>query len=125
MSESRSLYGVKAQVSEQRRWLPNSSVIVQGFTPASGAETDTQVMAGYVFGWELPNRWQLDAALRYGTESGEGDHFNVWAPSVVLKAPLGERWNVHAEYFGLCSQNRAQDAVRHFFSPGVHYWFIR
>ena len=35
-------------------------------------------------------------------------------------AALGERWNVHAEYFGLFSHAREADFVRHFVSPGVH-----
>jgi hypothetical protein len=118
--ESRVFYGFKAQVTDQYTLLPVSSVIVQGFTPTSGEANDSQVVATYVFGWELPGRSKLDAAMRYGTGSEEEDHFNVWAPSVVWKVPVGRRIDVHAEYFGLFSQGKEQDFVQHFVSPGVH-----
>jgi hypothetical protein len=114
-------YGLKVRLTEQDGWVPESSAIVLGSTPTSGEGTATEFDAGYVFGWELPNRWKLDAALRYAGESEMGDRFEVWAPSVVLRAPVGERVNVHVEYFGLFSQDRKDDFVRQFVSPGVHY----
>jgi len=119
--EGRMLYGFKAAVTEQARWVPGSALILQGFTPTAGEATDTQLLVGYVFGWELPRRWKLDAAFRYNSDSEEEDRFSVWAPSVVLKVPVMERVNVHGEYFGLFSRDKAEDFVRHFFSPGVHY----
>ncbi len=119
--EARVLYGLKALLTERRGPVPESSVIVQGFTPTGGDPTDSQVAAAYVFGWELENRWKFDAAVRYQTGSEEEDHFGVLAPSAVLRVPVGERVNVHAEYFGLFSRDKADDFVRHFFSPGVHY----
>lgn len=119
--ESRVFYGFKAQVSEQREWIPESSLIVQGFTPTSGEANDTLLVGTYVFGWEIAKRAKLDSALRYGLSIEEEDHFSTWAPSVVLRVPIGERWNVHAEYFGVFSRDRSEDFVRHFFSPGVHY----
>ena len=63
--------------------------------------------------------------MRYGYESSSGDHFNLWAPSTVLKIPVGERWFVYAEYFGVFSQGRAEDRSQHDFSPGVHYLVTR
>ena len=119
--EHRILYGLKAWISEQDAWLPESALLVQGFTPTGGESTDTHVAASYVFGWTLPNRWVWDSALRYSTGSLEEDRFDVWAPSTVLKIPLGERWKVHAEYFGVFSNNRADESVQNFFSPGAHY----
>jgi hypothetical protein len=59
--------------------------------------------------------------MRYGTEHGEADVFNQWAPSVVLRVPVTERWNVHAEYFGIYTEGSERDASRAFFSPGTHY----
>jgi hypothetical protein len=59
--------------------------------------------------------------MRYSYDSSDGDHFNIWAPSTVLKIPVGERWKVHGEYFGVISQGRARDRSQHYFSPGVHY----
>jgi hypothetical protein len=77
--------------------------------------------ATYAAGWELDNRWRLDSAIRYGYASEEGDRFHLWAPSVVLRVPLGERWGVHAEYFGEFSGGKEADVTRHFFSPGARY----
>lgn len=119
--ESRVLYGFKAMVTDQRAWIPQSSIIVQGYTPTSGLETASQVTLGYVFGWKLPNQWKLDAALRYGTAVAEGDHFVIWAPSAVLRVPLCEKWAIHGEYFGLFSEQQENNFTQHYFSPGVHY----
>jgi hypothetical protein len=116
-------YGVKARVTEPDGWVPGSAVIVQGFTPtggSAGTATATSLIATYVAGWELPNRWKLDGAFRYGFASEEGDRFNSWAPSAVLKVPVGERWAAHAEWFGIFTTGKAENATRHFFSPGVH-----
>jgi hypothetical protein len=96
-------------------------LILEAFTPTGGEVTATQFATTYAMGWELPRHWRLDTAMRYVLESEKGDHFNVWAPSVVLRMPLGKSWNVHVEYFGLYSQDRAEDFARHYFSPGAHY----
>lgn len=119
--ESVIFYGIKVRASKQKGWIPQSAVIVQARTPTSGEAADTHLIGTYVFGWELPNRWKLDAALRYGSASEKEDRFSVWAPSVVVKVPVCEKVNVHAEYFGLFSHDKAEDFTRHFISPGVHY----
>ena len=117
-------YGVKVQVTNQDRWLPRSAVIVQAFTPtggSTGSSTATNLIATYAAGWVLPNRWRFDTSFRYGTDSEGGDRFNQWAPSAVLSVPLGEKWAVHAEYFGIYSTGKAENSTEHYFSPGVHY----
>ena len=96
-------------------------MIVQGLTPTGGDATATQVRATYAFGWQLPNRWRIDSALLFITDSDNGNRFEVWAPSTVLRVPLGERFQVHAEYFSQISQGRQSDFSRHFFSPEMHY----
>jgi len=121
LRESQLLYGIKTRVSDQDGWIPESSLILQGHTPTSGPDPATAFTAGYVFGWELPDEWKLDAAIRYGADKEEGDRYEAWAPSVVLRKMMTEQWNIHAEYFGRYSQNRETDFVRHTFSPGVHY----
>ena len=123
--DSQLFYGGKALLTTQRGWVPQSSVIVQAGTPTSGKETATQMFTTYAFGWQTPSRWKWDTAMRYGFDTTDGDHFNVWAPSTVLKVPIGERWNVHGEYFGIFSQGRAHDTSQHYFSPGVHYLVTR
>lgn len=119
--ESQFLYGLKSVVTEQDGWLPASAVILQGFTPTSGEAPETDFLAAYVFGWELANRWRLDSSMRYGTEHIPEDAFNIWAPSVALRVPITERWNVHAESFGIYSDGADQEFRRAFFSPGTHY----
>lgn len=116
---SRVLYGLKAAVTEEDGWMPASAVILQGYTPTSGEDTATQMSTTCVFGWQREGvEW--DSALRFSTDALEDDDFHVWAPSTVIKVPVGERCKAHAEYFGVFSQGRADDSVQHFFSPGVH-----
>lgn len=119
--ESQIFYGFKAALSEQDRWIPESAIIVQAGTPVTGSDPASQLFTTYVLGWELANHWEWDSAIRYGLDSVAGDHFNVWAPSTVLKVPLGERWKAHAEYFAICSDGTVSDAQQHYFSPGIHY----
>jgi len=123
--ESTILYGAKFLLTEQCGWTPESSFILQGFTPTSGEANDSSLSATYVGGWTLPNHWEWDSALRYSTGSEEEDHFNVWAPSTVLKVPVGERWKGHVEYFGIFTEGRESESTQHFISPGVHYLICR
>lgn len=119
--ESNLNLGTKLRVTEQDGWIPESSLILTALVPTSGPETSTLIVATYAFGWELPRKAKLDAAFRWGSGVEEGDHFSDWAPSIVLKVPLGEKWNVHAEYFGIFTSDKAHDEVLHYFSPGIHY----
>lgn len=119
--ESKILYGGKFFLTDQQDWVPESSFILQGFTPTSGDINDSNLSATYVSGWTLPNGWIWDSALRYSTGSEKEDHFNVWAPSTVMKIPIWKHWNAHAEYFGVFSEGREQESTQHFFSPGLHY----
>lgn len=119
--ESQLLYGLKLRLFEQHDWRPEGSLIVQGHTPMSGPDPATAFTLAYVFGWELPEDWTLDSAIRYGADKEEDDRFVTWSPSIVLRKTLAERWNIHAEYFGHFSQARADNFAKHFFSPGVHY----
>ncbi len=117
-------YGVKVRVTDGGGWVPRSSVILQGLTPtggSAGTSTATELVAAYAAGWQFANRWRFDTAVRYGTASEGGDRHNLWAPSAVLRVPVGERWAVHGEYFGIFTTGKAEGAVRHYYSPGVHY----
>jgi len=77
--------------------------------------------ATYVAGYELPAGWKLDAAIRYAYSEGVVNWFDRWTPSVVLRVPLTDRWEVHAEYFDTFTQRNVVDVNRAFFSPGTHY----
>lgn len=121
VEEHQASYGIKIGLTEQNGWKPTSALIVQGFTPTGGPNPDSSVIATYVCGWTLGNGWKLDSAMRYGTESEQEDHGNLWAPSVVLKKQLGERWNTHLEYFGIFSDGLEKDRTAQYLSPGLHY----
>lgn len=123
--EAKLLYGAKFFLSEQQGWTPRSSFILQGFTPTYGQSNLTTLSATQVFGWTLRNGWSWDNGLRYGTSGFEGDHFNVWSPSTVLKVPLTERLKAHVEYFGAMTSGRERETTQHFFSPGTHYLLTR
>ena len=99
--EQRLLYGIKASLTEQESWRPDSILIVTGVTPTGGEATATQLRMTYAFGWRLPNRWRIDSALFFTTDSDNGNRFEAWSPSTVLRVPLGERFQIHAEYFGV------------------------
>jgi hypothetical protein len=73
----------------------------------------------------LPNRWRNDTAICYGLDSERGDRFSHWAPSAVLRVPLGEKPAAHAEYFGGMTSGREVNRTAHFIGPGVHYLVSR
>jgi hypothetical protein len=114
-------YGVKFSLTEQIGFKPSSAFLVQAFTPVNGEATDTHLVATYIGGWKFHKNWTWDSAIRYSTGSSEEDHFNVWAPSTVLKVQVCQRWNAHIEYFGVFSEGRELESTQHFISPGVHY----
>jgi Putative MetA-pathway of phenol degradation len=118
--ESRVLYGTKIETSEQAGWIPQSALVVQGYTPTYGPTTQSTLMAGEAFGWRFANGWEWNSAMRYGTGFVEEDAFNQWAPSSVLKIPLSERWNVHTEYFGIFSSGKELPLNIQYISFGGH-----
>jgi hypothetical protein len=118
--ESRFLYGIKAQVTRQSGWMPDSAAIVHGYR-AVGEERTNTMSAGYVFGWELPNKWRWDTAIRFATAQEGPERFGEWAPSSVVRVPLSERWQTHVEYFGFFSAGRERDFARQFASMGAHF----
>lgn len=120
-SESNILYGFKALVSEQSGWVPRSSTIVEAFTPLSGDVWGTEPAITHVFGWELVSAWRFDAAIRYVLADSAEGLFNKWMPSAVLRMPVTERWEVHAEWFGSWSAGLDDEKVRPFVGPGTHF----
>lgn len=120
-SESNILYGFKALVTEQSGWVPRSSAMVEAFTPLSGDVWGTEPAITYVFGWELAREWRFDAAIRYVLADSEEGLFNKWMPSAVLRMPVTERWEVHAEWFGSWSDGLEDEKVRPFVGPGTHF----
>jgi hypothetical protein len=119
-NESRLLYGTKVETSRQSGWLPRSALVVQGYTPVYGPATRSTVVVGESFGWRFANGWEWNTAMRYGTGFEEEDAFSQWAPSSIVKVPVGERWNVHAEYFGILSSGKDVPINLQFASLGGH-----
>jgi hypothetical protein len=118
--ESNFLYGFKLQTSHQDGFLPESCFIMEATTPMYGEEFGTEPVATAVFGWEFPAGWRCDAAMRYAYAESDTAWFSRWGPSVVLRLPVTERWEVHAEYFGTFTQGLIDDVNRPFLSPGTH-----
>jgi hypothetical protein len=98
---------------------------MEAATPTYGDVFGTVPVATLVAGWELWEAWRLDGAIRYAYSEGASDWFSRWSPSVVLRAPVTERWEVHAEWFGSYTQGLVEDTQRPFFSPGTHFSIAR
>jgi hypothetical protein len=79
---------------------------------------------GYAWGWVLPNGWTLDQAFRFGTDRERDDGYTLWAPSAVLRIPLGreKRWFTHVEYFGIMTRAKERDFSKQFIDTGLHYF---
>jgi len=126
--ESSLLYGFKLGLTDEAGWLPESCFLMEGSTPTSGDSFGTVPVATLVAGWELPARfpwqgaepWRLDSAIRYAYSEGTENWFSRWSPSAVLRIPVSERFEVHAEWFGSFTDGLADNTQRPFFSPGFH-----
>jgi hypothetical protein len=126
-AEQQIFYGFKAVVTRESGWMPGSALLAQGHTPTGGAQSVTQLRTGYVLGWKLPNRWDFEAAIRFGTDTDEGRPYVIWAPSAVLKIPLttSERLFTHVEYFSLITNGKSEDTALHFVDTALHYLITR
>lgn len=123
--ESSLLYGFKAATSKQDGLLPDSCFIMEASTPTYGDLFGTVPVATAVAGWELGHEWRIDGAIRYAYSETHAGWFSRWTPSVCLRAPLTERFEVHAEWFGSYTQGLAENVQQPFFSPGFHYGITR
>jgi hypothetical protein len=118
--ESRVLYGAKIETTGQDGWLPRSAAIIQGYTPVSGPAHQSTLVLGEAWGWRFAGGWEWTTAMRFGTGFEAADAFSQWAPSSVIKMPVGERWNVHAEYFGIFSTGKEVPLNVQYASCGGH-----
>ncbi|MEX0669029.1 MAG: transporter [Pirellulales bacterium] len=118
--ESRVVYGTKVETTDQDGWLPRSAAVLQGYTPVYGPSNKTTFVVGESFGWRFASGWEWTSAMRYGTGFEEKDSFNQWAPSSVVKMPVGERWSLHAEYFGIFTSEKETPLNIQYASFGGH-----
>lgn len=119
--DSQMVYGFKYALTKQSGWMPQSAAIVEATTPTSGPNSATSMNLAYVWGWTLPNEWQLASSFRYIPTTENGNHFNQYSPSIVLNVPVAERWIAHGEYFGIFTDGRQSGSNRQYFSPGLRY----
>jgi hypothetical protein len=122
-AEQQIYYGFKSVVTKQASWIPGSAFLAQGHTPTGGPQSVSQLRIGYVLGWTLPNRWNFDAAMRFGTDKDAEGGYRLLAPSAVMKIPLtrDERWFTHVEYFGVFTQGKENDTNLHFVDIALHH----
>ena len=123
--ESSILYGVKLGTSHQDGWVPDSCFIMEAATPMHGDLFGTVPVATLVAGWDIGGDWRLDGAVRYAYAEAHEAWYSRWSPSVVLRVPVTERFEVHAEWFGSYTQGLVQDTQQPFFSPGTHLSITR
>ena len=115
------LFGVKLRLLDGEGWRPATSMALVGITPTSGGDNTTDPAVDTVFEWKLRNDWLLGVGMRYAVLTEPGEYYNQWSPSAVLRIPFGERWNAHAEYFGVTTDGNDRDANQQYFSPGGHF----
>lgn len=120
-TEATLLYGCKVLVTEQDGWLPRSVAIIEAFTPVAGEVWGTEPAATYALGWALPDGQRFDTAIRYVYADSEEGTLDKWMPSAVLRIPITERFEVHAEWFGIWTRGLEDEKVRPFVGPGGHY----
>ena len=67
---------------------------------------------------------RLDVHQGVGSGPTAKDGYTLWAPSTVLRIPLGreKRWFTHVEYFGIMSQAKDRDFSKQFIGKGLHYF---
>jgi Putative MetA-pathway of phenol degradation len=126
-AEQQILYGFKYALTRQRpetRFMPSSTILAQGHTPIGSVEGRSQIRLGYALGWVLPNGWTFDQGVRFGTDQEGSDGYTLWAPSAVLRIPLGreKRWFTQVEYFGITSQAKEHNFSKQFIDTGLHYF---
>jgi len=119
-------YGAKLLLTKASGWLPDSSLILTGYSPTSGPSNDTDFSLEYAVGWKAERGYEFDMGLRWIALAEEEDHFQEWAPSAVFKMPVfSDRLNAHVEYFSLNSVQREDDYGRAYAGPGIHYLLTR
>ncbi len=123
--ESSILYGFKVNLSKQDGLMPETCFIMEGSTPAYGDVFGTVPVATGVAGWHLPRGCRLDAAVRYAYSEGLTEWFSRWSPSVILRMPVTERVEVHAEWFGSYTAGVRDTTSQPFVSPGFHVMLTR
>jgi hypothetical protein len=123
--ESSVLYGFKIDTTDQDGLIPESCFIMEASTPTYGDVFGTVPVATAVAGWELPRGWRFDTSIRYAYSEGLTEWFSRWTPSAILRVPVTERFEVHAEWFGSYTSGLHDSVSQPFASPGFHVMLTR
>lgn len=131
------IYSVKLQVTrpEEPSWLPTTALELRGSAPTGGVDFSTgKVEFGldYIYLWELGEGLTLTGSTGFATDGlGEfslipeeptKDRFEILTQSVVLGLELTEANTVYAEWFGIYSDDLADEFVISFFNIGVDHY---
>ena len=116
-------------------WVPESAVELRFTAPTGGSNFTTgRIRWGfdYIYDWRISEKCRF-----YGStgvlENGLGDfgllpdepaadQFLVWSQSFALETELTERTSLYNEFYGLISQNLADDYQLVFYNMGVDYY---
>jgi hypothetical protein len=123
--ESSVLYGFKIDTTDQDGLIPESCFIMEASTPTYGDVFGTVPVATAVAGWELPRGWRFDTSIRYAYSEKLTEWFSRWTPSAILRVPVTERFEVHAEWFGSYTSGLHDSVSQPFASPGFHVMLTR
>jgi len=93
---------------------------VEGGEGVEGDELASE--SSILYGFKTPvteqGGWAPRSATCLPTAQGL---FDKWLPSAVLRMPVTERWEVHAEWFGSWTDGLEDERVRPFVGPGTHF----
>ena len=126
--------GVRLALTEQKKWLPESVVIIQSTVPTGARElTAGQMLPGaiYLFSWEFGERdtprgvikpWSIGGLIEADRAIDDSDHFYVQvAQALNLKYQWTRRFSTFVEWVGLYPAGANDPGVgpQHYIHPGV------
>lgn len=129
------IWSFKLGVTEECGLIPESALEIRSSVPTGGSSwTLGRVEAGwdYIYSWSLAENWKLYGSTGYSPgalgefsltpEEAESDHFRVWSQSVATSTELTENSTMYLEWFGLYSENLADEFVISVFNIGFDYY---
>lgn len=122
--------GMKAALTPQDGWLPETALIVEMSVPTGGtAFTAGDVLPGFNFcyGWHLDEAktWDLGCSTALGgaTDDITGDNHAQFSQSATLGHSWNDRIHSYAEWYVLAPVNADTDKPQYYFNRGCTYLF--
>ncbi len=124
--------GFKVDLFEGCACRPELAMLAEVSAPTGGSifsNNKAEVLASFLYSWELPNEWSLAGSTGYstGTDIGDAailladDRFNTYFQSVALGIPFTETVGMYVESFGLFSSGREDETREVFLNGGITY----